>query len=219
MRELNLRSLVGLAKEEELCSDPIRNIESLSSLDKILLDKFIDRKLELLFDAKQNGILPLTQRQQTIWSICCNSPNSTRYHIPVLLRLSSKVNVAKLIQAIEKSIQKFPLLAAGVSSCGKLFLNLNSNQSIDEIKLSGLKTQAQELQELQDYIYQPFLFDKNPLFRIAVAQSVSNNYLVMCVHHIIADARSISLFIDRIIELYHQSNVILVKAVMMRLMI
>lgn len=170
-------------------------IEALCSSDADVLEYFILSKKSLCQTGIESVNFPLTSGQQAIWSVCRNEPKSTRYHIPVMFKISRDLDIPHLICTIEKCIKDFPLLCAGISITEQFELNSSCTVKVEMIQLSHASTDL-EIKELQEYIYRPFLFDNSPLYRVAIAESNNNRYLVMGFHHLIADARSISLLMN-----------------------
>ena len=199
---------IGAVRLNVLLSDEF-NV-AVSSRD--LKDNDTVEKLELFFNnaAPQEDFeaLPdygITKTQEGIFIECMADKDSTVYNIPILLRISDKIDTDKLTDAIEKAVNAHPYIMA------KLFLDENGDIRQrrtgevfikDDVEIITAGT----LDDVRPRLIRPFNLMGGRLFRISIIKA-DKTYLYIEMHHIISDGTSVSILLDDISRIYQGESV------------
>lgn len=140
---------------------------------------------------------PLTQTQLGIYLECMKEGGAAAYNIPLLSRLPQQVDIVRFKEAIQKAIACHPVFYSSVvtDEAGDVFM-LPRPEFSWEIEESELG-EDQMPPELTT-----FSFGERPLFRVRILQTEKNTYLLLEVHHIIADGESVMLLLEEINAAY-----------------
>ncbi len=141
---------------------------------------------------------PLTQTQMGVYIECAANPNSVLYNIPLLLKLSEKVDVEKLTEAIKTAIHAHPYVKTMLSADAQGNIRAQRNDEaaphVDMIVCGKLPENEQ--------LVKPFALLNEPLYRITVYKTNDGNYLFMDFHHIISDGTSENILLRDIDRAY-----------------
>jgi amino acid adenylation domain-containing protein len=186
-------------------------INTRSLVTKILAQMMTDG-LPLLSFAQQHrntSIHPLSSAQRGLWFINQLSPDTPTYNIPIVINLKGCVNLSVLQDSINEIIKRHEVLrtsftvvdgqpAQVINQAVPLTLMVEDLRSL---KTSERNSAAQSLGN--DFAQQPFDLSAQSLLRTKILQlSERNYYLIISVHHIIADAWSIGVFIKELAAIY-----------------
>jgi amino acid adenylation domain-containing protein/thioester reductase-like protein len=197
--ELPLRSLFAAPTITQLSP----NIQRLQQQDLELAAPPILKRAE-------NAELPLSFAQQRLWFLDKLNPNSASYNIPVGLRLVGTVNVAALEQSLIEIIHRHEALRTNfIAVDGKLsqIIQTKPNWTLTVVDLQYLpvteqKTAAQKL--LQQQTIEPFDLESDALIRATlVVLSPTEQWLLLCMHHVVSDGWSMSVFVQELTTLYN----------------
>ncbi|WP_416212277.1 non-ribosomal peptide synthase/polyketide synthase [Nostoc sp. DedSLP03] len=197
--ELPLRELFARATVAELA----QSVEQLQQQDIELAAPPILKRAE---DAE----IPLSFAQQRLWFLDQLEPNSASYNIPFGLRLVGTLNIAALKQSLIEIIHRHePLRTNFVTVDGKpsQIIQTVTNWSVAIVDLQHLplieqKSAAQELVQQQALL--PFDLESEALIRATlVVLSPTEQWLVVCMHHVVSDGWSIGVFALELQALYN----------------
>ena len=140
-------------------------------------------------------IYPLTNTQEGILVECTANMGTTIYNIPYLFKLDKKVDLDRLAEAIDRTVEAHPYL----KTC--LFMNENGDilQSRDDEM--PYKTPIIDGME-KETLVRPYMLFNEQLFRFEIHRTSAGNYLFLDVHHIIADGTSLEILINDINRAY-----------------
>ncbi len=141
---------------------------------------------------------PITQTQNGIFVECTANMGSTIYNIPMLMKLSDKVDISKLKLAVEKAINAHPYL--------KVKLSLNENGDIrahrnDEEQPCVEVLKVAELPPSSKLVL-PYQLLNHQLYRIQIFCTPTQNYLFLDCHHIVCDGTSLAVLLEDINHAY-----------------
>ncbi|MEH2157011.1 non-ribosomal peptide synthetase, partial [Nostoc sp.] len=197
--ELSLRSLFAAPTIAQLA--PI--IQRLQQQDLELIAPPILKRAE-------NAQLPLSYAQQRLWFLDQFEPNSASYNIPVGLRLVGTVNVVALEQSLIEIIHRHEALRTNfVTVDGKptQIIQTVTNWSVAIVDLQHLPTSEQEItaqQLVQQQASEPFDLASDALIRATlVVLSPTQQWLLVCMHHVVSDGWSMSVFVQELQALYN----------------
>ncbi|QMS92433.1 NcpB [Nostoc edaphicum CCNP1411] len=197
--ELPLRTLFAAPTIAQLS----QNIQQLQQQDLEIVAPPILKRAE-------NGEIPLSYAQQRLWFLDKLNPNSASYNIPVGLRLVGTLNVVALEQSFREIIHRHEALRTNfVVVDGKplQIIQTQTNWTVAVVDLQHLpvteqKTAAQKL--LQQQVIEPFDLESEALIRATLLMlSSTEQWLVVCMHHVVSDGWSIGVFIKELQALYN----------------
>jgi amino acid adenylation domain-containing protein/thioester reductase-like protein len=162
----------------------------------------------------ENVELPLSYAQQRLWFLAQFDLNSASYNIPVGLRLVGTVNVVALEQSFREIIHRHEALRTNfITVDGKpsQIIQTQPNWSVAIVDLQHLPTSEQEItaQKLvQQQAIEPFDLAHDALIRATlVVLSPTEQWLLMCMHHVVSDGWSMSVFVQELQALYNAYSI------------
>ncbi|WP_148662958.1 non-ribosomal peptide synthetase, partial [Scytonema hofmannii] len=197
--ELPLRSLFVTPTVAELG----QQIQQLQQQNAQLNDTPILPRLE-------SAELPLSFAQQRLWFLDQLEPNKPSYNIPAALRLQGTLCVAALKQSLVEIIHRHEALRTNfitVDGQATQLIHPNPNWKVSVLDLQQLpsseqETTSQQLAQLQ--AIEPFDLATETLIRATlVLLSQTEHVLLVCMHHIVCDGWSISVFVEELAALYN----------------
>ncbi|MDF5712485.1 MAG: non-ribosomal peptide synthase/polyketide synthase [Rhizonema sp. NSF051] len=197
--ELPLRTLFAAPTIAQLS----QNIQQLQQQDLEIVAPPILKRVE-------NAEIPLSYAQQRLWFLDKLNPNSASYNIPVGLRLVGTINVVALEQSFREIIHRHEALRTNfVVVDGKplQIIKPPTNWTVTVVDLQHLpltaqKTAAQKL--LQQQAIEPFDLESEALIRAtSMMLSPTEQWLSVCMHHIVSDGWSMSVFVEELTTLYN----------------
>ncbi|MFM0056403.1 amino acid adenylation domain-containing protein [Paraburkholderia phytofirmans] len=162
--------------------------------------------------ADENGVLPLSSAQLSLWFLWRSQPDSAAYNIPVALRLRGALDVDALREAFAQAAARHPALRVRlVERDGQL-----PGQRVAEpaplglpvVDLSGNGTDtARESAAValtdEDALTPFHLLDDAPLWRARLLRLAEHDHVLsLVVHHIVSDGQSIDLWLDDVRTTY-----------------
>nr|BBH87140.1 non-ribosomal peptide synthetase [Thermosporothrix sp. COM3] len=165
---------------------------------------------EVIPRRKPTDTVPLSFAQQRVWFLDQFEPGSPNYNIAEALRLEGPLNRQALQSSLTKLLQRHESLRTTVAlqenqpvqviaERGELSLRL-----IDLSGLSATQQQATVQKLINQEAHNPFDLSRGPLFRAALLLlEPTTHILLLNMHHIISDARSLEIFIEELTYLYH----------------
>jgi amino acid adenylation domain-containing protein/thioester reductase-like protein len=197
--ELPLRSIFATPTIAELS----HNIQRLQQQD-------LEISAPPILPRGENAEIPLSFAQQRLWFLDQLEPNSSSYNFPVGLRLVGTVNVAALEQSLIEIIHRHEALRTNfVSVDGQLkqIIQTETNWTVTVVELQHLpfteqKTAAQKL--VQQQAIQLFDLGAEALIRATlVVLSPTEQWLLVCMHHVVSDGWSMGVFVQELQALYN----------------
>jgi amino acid adenylation domain-containing protein/thioester reductase-like protein len=197
--ELSLRELFAASTIAQLAP----NIQRLQQQDLEIAAPPILRRAE-------NPNLPLSYAQQRLWFLDQLEPNSASYNIPFGLRLVGTVNVVALEQSLEEIIHRHEALRTNfvaVDGQAAQIIQTQPNWSVTVVDLQHLAWREQEIaaqQLVQQQAIAPFDLESETLIRATLlVLSPTEQWLVVCMHHIVSDGWSIGVFVEELTAIYN----------------
>ncbi|MEH1954356.1 amino acid adenylation domain-containing protein [Nostoc sp.] len=209
--ELPLRSLFAAPTIAELS----HNIQQLQQQDLELAAPPILKRAE-------NVETPLSYAQQRLWFLDQFEPNSGSYNIPFGLRLVGTLNVVALEQSLIEIIHRHEALRANfitvdgqatqiIHNCREQGTENREQENIPwtlsvvdlkHLPLTEQKTAAHKL--VQEQAFLPFDLADDALIRATlIVLSPTEQWLLVCMHHVVSDGWSIGVFIEELQALYN----------------
>lgn len=197
---------------------PIRELFEHQSV--CMLARLIDAELQQVPQASQQvaclverqrerECVPLSFGQERLWFLHQLDPGSSRYHIPLALRLQGKLALAAFQQALSALIGRHEILHTHfpvVDGQPKQSLSRVETLPLAFFDLSGLPKEEQEIeveQLVRHWIEAPFNLEEGPLLRMGLARLYDEEHvLCLVMHHIISDGWSLGILLEEFSLLY-----------------
>ncbi|MHC0062944.1 non-ribosomal peptide synthase/polyketide synthase [Nostoc sp. UIC 10890] len=154
--------------------------------------------------------LPLSYAQTRLWFLDQFEPNSALYNIPIALHLVGTLNQVALEQSLEEIIHRHEALRTNfITVDGKpsQIVQTETNWTVSVVDLKHLSTNEQEIASQQlarQHAIQPFDLARLALIRATLlVLSETEHVLLVCMHHIVSDGWSRSVFVQELAALYN----------------
>ncbi len=194
---VRLNMLLSKAFERPVKTSDLKEHDTIEKLEKLLTQEVAADNLELL------EYYPLTKTQEGIFVECIAHPNSTIYNIPMLLKISEKLDEQKLICAIIDAVNAHPFVLSTLymDTEGDIFFKRDDSVVLnrDEIGVYDFADKDEMLKSLA----KPFELIGERLFKISVNHTKEEGtYLYLNLHHIICDGTSMLILLEDITRAY-----------------
>ncbi len=152
---------------------------------------------------------PLSFAQERFWVMAQLEPQSPSYNIPLAMQVQGRLDPAIVRQSVEFVMQRHAILRTafpGIEGQPVQVVSPVAMLTVPVIDLSSLPPERQAVsvqQVTQAEAQQPFDLAIAPLLRVTVVQlATDNQVLMLTVHHIVADAGSMQLFVQEVVQAY-----------------
>lgn len=145
---------------------------------------------------------PLTKTQSGILVEALAHPLSTTYNIPALFKISSKIDIEKLKDAVIQAVDAHPYMKT------VMFADKNGDiraQRCDDAPVS-VEVETGKLPSFNELVV-PYLITGAPLYRIKIFLTDDGNYLFIDIHHIIGDGTGMGILLDDINSAYFGNEI------------
>jgi polyketide synthase PksN len=150
---------------------------------------------------------PLSEVQKGLWMLQKTVPGLSAYNVPLCFSLQGPIQPEVLEQAFRFVLAQHPLLNAIVEEVdGFPSLKLRNSVTLELQRedISGLDP-GDVLPHIRAKAKEPFLLQDGPLIRACLlSKHGQEHFLLMVVHHIVFDGRSVSLLISLLCEAYRR---------------
>ncbi|MDZ8188239.1 MAG: amino acid adenylation domain-containing protein [Nostoc sp. ChiSLP02] len=162
--------------------------------------------------------LPLSFAQQRLWFLDQFEPNSASYNIPFGLRLVGTLNVIALEQSLIEIIHRHEALRTNfitVDGQATQIIQIQPNWSVSVVDLKHLPllvlSEAEVTQQeiaaqklVRQKAFEPFDLTHDALIRATlIVLSQTEQWLLVCMHHVVSDGWSIGVFVQELQALYN----------------
>ena len=159
--------------------------------------------------ARQQTIAPLSFNQEGLWFLNRLEGQNATYNIPLVLRLTGKLDCSCLEKAIAASIERHEALRTrfievdGVPQQEILPASQIELGSIDLSQLSQSERDSKVMQLAQQEAQQSFDLTQAPLIRAQLIYlEAGTHVLLLTVHHIVSDGWSMNILVDELWTYY-----------------
>ncbi|MBB5336290.1 non-ribosomal peptide synthetase [Pectinatus brassicae] len=200
LTSLSAIKLAGQILKNYNCSIDVKALlqgASLISIENIIVNELLQKKTVTDKIKPQQKYCPLTQTQLGIYLECMKENGSDAYNIPLLIRLPQMIDILRLKTAIRQAID-----------CHPIFYSIITTDAVGDVYMKAQKdfTWAIEDVEISEAVMPPkltaFSLKEKALFRVRILQTEKALYLMLEVHHIIADGESVMRLLDEINRAY-----------------
>ncbi|MBP5975680.1 amino acid adenylation domain-containing protein [Brasilonema sp. CT11] len=195
---------------------PLRSLFAAPTIAELApnIQRLQQQNLELaappILKRANNAQLPLSYAQQRLWFLDQFEPNSASYNIPFGLRLVGTVNVGALEQSLIEVIHRHEALRTNfitVDGQASQIIETETNWTVTivdlkHLPLTEIEIAAQQLVQQQALL--PFDLASDALIRATLVMlSPTEQWLLVCMHHVVSDGWSIGVFVQELQVLYN----------------
>jgi amino acid adenylation domain-containing protein/non-ribosomal peptide synthase protein (TIGR01720 family) len=183
-------------------------------LELLLKEKGVDPSHSLIMpQRRETNRLPLSYAQERLWFLDQFEPDSPYYNIPAAVRLTGRLDVKALEQALNEIVRRHESLRTTFSMVDDEPIQVISPSltlslpvlDLREMSEAGREAEARRLASWE--AGRPFDLSRGPLLRVTLLRLEAEDYLVLVtMHHIISDGWSIGVFIGELSVLYDASS-------------
>ena len=149
---------------------------------------------------------PLSHAQARLWFLWRMEPTSTAYNMPAAVRLRGKLDASALQKAFDEVVNRHELLRTVFRQEGAEAEQIILDPfpvNVRRVISSGPDRDEQARNLMREEAALPFNLETGPLLRIALlAQDEEDHVLVVTLHHIVADGRSMGVLVEEFWSLY-----------------
>ncbi|AFZ01575.1 non-ribosomal peptide synthetase [Calothrix sp. PCC 6303] len=152
---------------------------------------------------------PLSFTQQGLWFIHQLTPNAPTYNIPIIINLKGNLNLPALQESLNEIIRRHEVLRTSFTVINQQPVQVINQPVPLTLNVEKVQTLAQQqpdslIQHLtSEFAQQPFDLSVSLPLRTKICQiNDKNYYLIVTLHHIIADGWSIGVLLKELATLY-----------------
>jgi amino acid adenylation domain-containing protein len=149
--------------------------------------------------------VPLSEGQKGLLALQKMNPHSSAYNVPICLRLHGAIEIAALEKACRLVLEQHPALAVAIrEASGSVW---QEKQPVELLKLEREDISALAPDAVVPYLQKaakmPFQLERGPMMRAHVfSRTPDENLLLLVIHHIAFDGRSLEPFLDTFFSAY-----------------
>ena len=147
---------------------------------------------------------PLSEGQKGLWLLQKRNPTLAAYNVPICIRLATPVDITLLRDALHQLSLEQPLLTCTIDNArGALAhtLHLDTPPVVKELDLRGMG-EAAIFELLSNEAKAPIDLESGPLVKTFLSRADGGDILLIILHHLIFDGRSVPLLLGRLLEVY-----------------
>jgi amino acid adenylation domain-containing protein len=166
-------------------------------------------ELPPLVAAPREGEIPPSFAQQRLWFLDQLLPGSTRYNVPVALRLEGRLDAEALRRSLDEIVRRHEVLRTTFASAGgrpvqviapELRLDL---PIVDLGSLPEAEREARVRRLVDEEAGRPFDLERGPLLRVKLLRlSDEEHVAVLVMHHVVSDGWSVGVLVRELGALY-----------------
>lgn len=181
---------------------------SVVSLENEIQDFILSGNFSVQPQKSQNAYksaYPLSKTQLGVYLDCMRNPFSALYNIPSMLKFPKTVDVNKLCESVKKVVLAHPYVFTHLSTQNDDVEQVYPEKTAIDIPVKHIT--EEQLSELKNDFVKQFNLQKAPLFRIMLAQTEENVYLLLDFHHLIFDGGSLNILLTQLKTVYEGGEV------------
>ena len=151
-------------------------------------------KKSVLPEQAADSMAQLSSLQQTVWQAQSLMPESSAYHVTLAYRFDAEINVEKYREAMNGLVQRHEVLRSAVRKQG--------DKAVLEEQSFSVVLDRVEPADLDAWVRQPFDLEHAPLWRAGWMCEGQGGTLLLVLHHVIADQRSLHIMADDLETLF-----------------
>ncbi|MGG7637557.1 condensation domain-containing protein, partial [Pseudomonas sp. ES1] len=148
----------------------------------------------------------LSYAQERLWFLWQLEPQSTAYHIPMVLKLSGTLDLPALQASFDALVARHEALRTRFAQDGEQVVQVIAAAAPLSIERQALPAGIAEqalLEQVEAEIQRPFDLEQGNLLRVKLFSLGSDEQvLVLTQHHIVSDGWSMQVMVDELLALY-----------------
>ena len=163
-----------------------------------------NREYEELRELDNKEYYATSSAQRRIYAIQMMDKSSIEYNIPMRLELEGKIDKARIIDAVNKLIQKHEVLRTSFHIKGEeIVQKIEKNTRIELEYIEKLGSSKEEIEEIIISWIKPFDLEKAPLIRGGIIKLEEEKHiLILDMHHIISDGTTMGILAEDFVKAY-----------------
>src|SRR5262245_16773617 len=156
-----------------------------------------------------SGPAPLSFAQERLWFLDQLVPGSTAYSLPLLLRLSGRLDTDALRMSLDRIVERHEALRTRLPLVDGEPAQVVAPGSALDLPVVDLSAEPEPLRGgsldrvVAEHVARPFDLAQGPLLRAALIRLHERDHaLLLLVHHAVADAWSLLVLIGELVALY-----------------
>ncbi|HLE83323.1 MAG TPA: condensation domain-containing protein, partial [Thermoanaerobaculia bacterium] len=162
-----------------------------------------------MVEAPEGAGLPLSRNQLSLWFLHALEPESPAYNVPAALRLKGGLDAAALARAVDALVARHPALRTTfgvVRGEPRQRPRQDGPVEVHEEEAGGWSESA-FLERLRMEARRPFDLEAGPLLRVHLFRRAAEEHVLLLVmHHIVTDFRSLGVLLDELRALYEAAE-------------
>ena len=189
---LKLNVMLGKAFDTAVKLSDLKQNSTVRQLETMMLSLERDTDYAILDD------YPITQTQKGIFTSSSIEPDSVTYNIPQLFKLSSEIDIQKLVGAVKAAVDAHPYLKTILFADDTGDIRAKRNDSAE------VKVDVIECENVPDKneLVKPYTLIGEALYRAKIYKTPQANYLFIDMHHIVSDGTSAAILMADIDKAY-----------------
>jgi amino acid adenylation domain-containing protein len=152
-----------------------------------------------------SGEYPLSFAQERLWFLCQLEPKSPFYNLPITVRLKGRLELPALQSSLDEVAKRQEILRTGFPSTrGRISPFVSEEARLPLEVQSGNAEDPEEISRIiREEVRRIFDLATPPLCRAKIIQlSAEEHILVLTIHHLVSDARSLEILIQQLATIY-----------------
>ncbi len=153
--------------------------------------------------------IPLSFDQQVMWLISQLEPDLAAYNVSVAVTMTGTLNLDALRKSLNQIVQRHEVLRTTFPAIGgqprvRIATEVDVPLNLIDLSAWGETEREKEMRLIfAEEVRRPFNLSTGPLLRLALIKETANRFVLMiCMHHIVCDGWSMSLFFRELNRLY-----------------
>lgn len=148
---------------------------------------------------------PLTEGQKALWFLNRLAPDSPAYNLVYSAKITPLVNFEIMKKAFAGLYQRHPMLDVTFHTVnGQPIQRVHKGRTIQFVEHDVTQLNDAEIKaKLVEHANKPFNLETGPVMRLDLFKTKDDAHItLLCMHHIVSDAWSVTLFMNDLIESY-----------------
>jgi len=179
----------------------VKEILELQTVEKIS-DFLKDKKTivkNVITKTKKQDYYPISEQQKGVYIATKKAGHSSCvYNIPISILLNGKVDVSRFEQVINTIIRRHEAFRTS-------FIVKDENIVQKVCDNISIKVEVLSIEEAKNFV-KPFSLEEAPLLRVAIVKLEKRSIILLDIHHIICDGKSLQILLQEIETLYNGGN-------------
>ena len=165
--------------------------------------------VEFVATGEMPEVFPLSEGQKALWFLHRLAPESSAYNLVFSGKFRPLVNIEAMKKAFAMLFERHPLIDVTFTTRdGEPMQQVQKGRTIDFREHDCTDLDDEQLKKLiSEHADRPFNLERGPVIRLELFKTADNAHVtLLSIHHIVADAWSIAIIIQDLIEYYFSAT-------------